>query len=37
MTFEVPSKYLSAFIKMADASWHIDTDLHRRGSPRPYR
>ena len=25
MTFEVPSRYLSAFIKMADACRHIDT------------
>jgi hypothetical protein len=25
MTFEVPSRFLSAFIKMADASRHIDT------------
>jgi hypothetical protein len=25
MTFEVPSRYLSVFIKMADASPHIDT------------
>ena len=25
MTFELPSRYLSAFIKMADACRHIDT------------
>jgi hypothetical protein len=25
MTFEVPSRFLSAFIKMADACRHIDT------------
>jgi hypothetical protein len=25
ITFEVPSRYLSAFIKMADACRHIDT------------
>jgi hypothetical protein len=30
MTFEVPSRFLSAFIKMADACRHIDTTAARR-------
>ena len=32
ITFEVPSRYLSAFIKMADACRHIDTTAEHVGA-----